>query len=162
MIVIILAVFTIIIAVVVFLNAYDFLDGFLGAVVTLVVGGLVTLGAVGISNVLPVTSTETQTTPLKAIGHSSNTQGSFFLGTGYVDEKPSYSYYEDHDNYSELKTVETRNTRIYEDGKKEVTYNIQHRNHWWWAGDTSNIFRIDFHVPENSIVETTKLDLSQQ
>lgn len=89
---------------------------------------------------------------LIALGHSSETSGSFFLGTGTVDEEQVYVYMADTDLGAEMLTVQVDRARIVEEE------GAPHIEHWakcdnaivvpWPACSKSLLV---FHIPPGSI-----------
>lgn len=112
-----------------------------------------------ISMALPGTPGETRQ-ELRALGNSSSTSGSFFLGSGYVDERLTFSYItRDEKGGNRLESDEANDVVVYEDSESEA-YRLQPTKivdgDWWWlapgiTGLTVDVGTVEFHIPEGSI-----------
>lgn len=121
--------------------------------------GIVTLVFTVISMSLPGTPGETRQ-ELRALGNSSSTSGSFFLGSGYVDERLTFSYItRDEKGGNRLESDEANDVVVYEDSEDQA-YRLQPTKivdgDWWWlapgvTGLTVDVGTVEFHIPEGSI-----------
>lgn len=90
--------------------------------------------------------------PLVALGNDASTRGSFFLGSGYVDEELVYRYIVEGEFGAELRQVEAWRARVVEgDGEPRIAYWANCSLGWLvpWPACTKPLWV--FHVPEGSI-----------
>ena len=102
---------------------------------------------------------------LSALGNDSEVGGSFFLGTGIIDEKPVIKYIkEDLNGGYVLDTIDSRAVKIFEitDGSSPRVESVVSYKYMDWFAP----FEIDtssdtyFYVPEDSVIETYRLDVN--
>lgn len=99
---------------------------------------------------------------LRAVALSSEVQGQFFLGSGYIDGERVLNYIAEHeDGAASVEQVSARNAYIYEDEANDpyVTTFDWSIGAWWWAPfdwDFGNTYA--FHIPEGSILEGYTID----
>lgn len=96
--------------------------------------------------------TETEERALISLGNDSETKGSFFLGTGTVEEDQVYVYLVDTNLGAEMKTVKVSNARIVEGGgEPRIEYwRLCDLTVWLpWPACSRPI--LVFHIPPGSI-----------
>jgi hypothetical protein len=98
---------------------------------------------------------------LKALSTQTDTDGRFFLGSGYIDEEPVFSYITQEGNGSyKLRWVDADKSAVFEDetGPKIVVkeYKYVHDNFiapfTILSGNVS--YEYEFHIPRGSVVNT--------
>lgn len=132
----------------------------IGTLGALFVGGLVFGVWAGVSAIItyntdPVNLTKVavQSRDLRALDTGTDNRGSFFLGSGYTESGPAYTYlFQNEDGGYEMRSVETRNAIVYQTDDEEPrveTGRVRPTNRWW------SIFEISakhvFYVPEGSV-----------
>lgn len=101
----------------------------------------------------------TNESAINAISDNGATQGRFFLGSGSVDSKPVFWYYENHEGYSTLESVPANISRIVESaGEPRVVVQRKESTNPWLLIDVVNDERYTFYVPKNSITNNFELD----
>lgn len=98
---------------------------------------------------------------LTSLQDSVETEGSFFIGTGNIDGKPTYAYYVDHGNYSTFETVKARDVKVFTDASYPyVKLKTGCVSKYPWLAycftDTTSVEEI--HVPEGTIKSNYNLD----
>ncbi len=118
---------------------------------SLLVGGF--LGLI-VAACIPAKHAEVGRKPLVCLQDNSAIHGSFFLGTGSIDEHPVYAYYVmGNDGCATLETVSTHRAKIkYTTGEPAVV-RMGNVNHW----SISEPYLI-FEIPQGSIVNGYRLD----
>lgn len=98
---------------------------------------------------------------LQNIRDTMSTQGSFFLGSGTIDSKPVFEYYEKTGPGSfDLQTVDASITTVHE--SKNVRPHItliysKSSNRWLTLFPGTSLKHVDIYVPPNSVVQDYKL-----
>lgn len=91
----------------------------------------------------------------------SNIEGSFFLGSGRIDEKLVYTFYENVNGGAKLNNADADKAIVYQ-GNIDKPYAKRQTScvsHWSWLTSCVSDKRItEFHVPENSIKQNFVLD----
>lgn len=132
-------------------------DDVFGAVLGAVLAGFFTLLALLVISGVSSPSTTETSTELRNLNTGSETSGSFFLGSGYVDEERVLNYIErDSDGGNRVYSVEADKAVIYEDtdSPRLVTVAAAHGEWLWGAGNAPFIERTyKFYVPEGSVFE---------
>lgn len=99
---------------------------------------------------------------LKAIGDSSTTSGSFFLGSGYVDNTQVFNYYCVDDNNSNMyyrQYQDADQSVIIEDnGTPRLDQYQDIPSKWWSVAFMRGSMRNEFHVPAGTVKDGFKLD----
>ena len=108
-----------------------------------------------------VPRTGTETVALRAMGNGDGVEGrSYFLGSGYVEDKAVISYIENlDDGGSKLKRANASESVIYE-GAEEPTLSIHSyagKNWWITPFNTHTATKYEFRVPDGTVVETYTL-----
>lgn len=108
------------------------------------------------------------TTPLVSLADGSSVHGSFFLGSGYVDGSPSYTWYESNgENNYVRKDVEAGVATIHYLPKGETPYytirqkKADDKSFWQpWGFNTYGTWdeKYNFYVPQGSIQQSYTLD----
>lgn len=89
---------------------------------------------------------------LIALGNDSETSGSFFLGTGTVDEEQVFVYVAETGLGAELLTVETRKARIIEEeGEPHIEHLARCDNAIFVPWPVCSRSLLVFHIPPGSI-----------
>lgn len=103
------------------------------------------------------------TTPISVVNDSSSVEGHFILGTGSVEGKNVYKYYEPQSDGSNLlKQTDADGVKVFQDS--ETPYLTRRGNcdgprDWFWPCDNSKYGNvIEIHVPEGSISNTSTFD----
>lgn len=102
-------------------------------------------------------------TPLHSLNDTSALSGSLFLGSGYIDEKESYSYYlvmpdgtfkPDHvEKYGDYPVYVKEDEDGAQNPRLEVIYDtFVDESDFWWGIHLINT-RYVFHIPPGSLVE---------
>lgn len=107
------------------------------------------------------------TTKLSALGNDSELSGSFFLGSGSIDEKAVYQFIaQTEDGGYYLKTIPVRNVLVYTDATADTaTYvdYIRMVDNWWLSSEpiqVSDNYTDEFHVPEGSVDFTYRVSVT--
>jgi hypothetical protein len=97
------------------------------------------------------------TTTLYAGYNDSEINGSFFLGTGHIDEQEMVYYWIDENGVKSKHDQPMSMSVFIEDGKNIMVekYEICPNNLQWLFIDPG-LYQIEFHVPKNSIVQMYK------
>jgi uncharacterized membrane protein len=119
-------------------------------------GALILAVTALISLATPPTSlerTSVQTVQLRA-AESGTASGRAYVFRGYDSGKRVLNYTAQQDGYSMLGRTYAADTKIFEDGKKELLIIKTLKHRWWVAPFTwDEKESYEFHVPEGSIVE---------
>lgn len=96
---------------------------------------------------------------LKAISVSSNINGSFFLGSGSVDEESVYYYYAAQDGGFVLQNVPTDDALVIEDSSNPriESYTSVSKNSLWYFGQGDRSYKI--YIPAGSITNQFNMNL---
>lgn len=142
-------------------KSYDFGEFMLMAVITTIATGVVwTIVNIAIGLIWygedsgRSIRTDIEQTELSALSSSSEVSGSFFLGSGSIDDKPVYSYIlKNEDGGLELKTISTSSVIVYEVenmavGYMERAYITPESDTWTYFSDQD---KTRFYVPAGSV-----------
>ena len=134
------------------------LGGLVGFIAALIIGAFAYQG---------VHWEEKERVPLVSLADTSKVHGSFFLGSGYVDQEPSFTWYEQagENNYVRKDALSYEST-IHYLGKgetpryvrSETVPNEKFWNTWGWGSASGGEYHYDFYIPKGSIVQSYKLD----
>lgn len=125
----------------------------------LLVGGIITINE--------PTKPVNKTYNLVALQDGNSTGGSFFLGTGYIDDKQQFSYYQENNGQYRLKSVDAENAIIIQgNGKPRVVKSCSLDAvapiifYPFFQGDRYDCSTktYEFHVPPGSIKSNYTLD----
>lgn len=101
---------------------------------------------------------------LQALGTSSETGGSFFLGTGTVDEEVVVQYVlQDADGWSTIETQEVDDVKLLE-GDFEPTFTklTTTVDYWWLYHEPLGVgYKYEIRVPEGTIVQNYVVDVNK-
>jgi hypothetical protein len=106
--------------------------------------------------------------PLETIQDGSNVRGSFFLGSGVIDDVSVFTWYEQtsENSYRQNKADASESTVHYADGKPYYVLSVKRREDGSWmgkwglrleAGDEID-WAYDFYVPKGTIKRDYTLD----
>ncbi len=116
----------------------------------------------------PPQYTETNHLGLRALTNGTEATGSFFLGSGIINDQQQFSFIKIKDGYSTVGTVVANdNARVFEDepnspyldivsGYRDVTWLLP-----WLVRIPAGTDIYNFHVPTDSVVEGYNIDISQ-
>lgn len=101
---------------------------------------------------------------ITCINDSSVINGRSYLFSGYINENIKYRAYKlNNDNSKELVEYDSRNTKIFEDGKTEVIeYAEEFQNDfviWLFGKNSDTTTRYEIHIPQNSITTEYNIGL---
>lgn len=103
---------------------------------------------------------------LKSVSAGSNVDGSFFLGSGSVDEEQYFFYAYEQDGWVQLDKVPVSESRVSEtvsaDEARLVITKTDHYHHWLFPVRLKETHNYDFYVPEDSVVETYEITTENQ
>ena len=129
----------------------------LGFSVWVLIGGIIGV-------FLPV---EVQVTEQKlyALNDGSNTEGSYFLMSGHVDEEPVYKYIVETEKGFHMETINIENVYINETNGQPImkTYRRKFKDDiYWWIAlpiylDTFDY--VKFYIPKGSVINEYNIDL---
>lgn len=101
---------------------------------------------------------------LKAIGTNESMKGSFFLASGNFQDVESYKFIKETDDGGFfMKSVPISSAVIYEIEAGDQPHMVrleEYRNSPWVPWEYSMPATYEFHVPENSVVESFKIDVN--
>lgn len=99
---------------------------------------------------------------LLALSDTTGPSGSFFLGTGSVNEEASFFYYEKLERGAHLTHVDADDAIIIEESDLDEPYVdvlVQHSNNTFWFSDfIAEDESYEFHIPKGSIATNYSLD----
>jgi hypothetical protein len=128
----------------------------------LIAFGLLTAGA----SALPGEQV-THTTALRALGNDSSISGSFFLGSGVIDEELVYQYIaETDDGGFYLDSVPAHRVVVYENSTADTARMVTYTHEvalWWYVPATVTSFRqykVEFHIPAGSVDNTYRISVT--
>ncbi len=99
-------------------------------------------------------------TRLAQIAPSSATQGSFFLGSGVVDEKPVYRFYAEQAGGLALRSVNADAVVVHQgDGVPRIVRHEAVQAHPWWSLFSEGGDYYDVYVPTGSIAPDYDLNV---
>lgn len=103
------------------------------------------------------------TTRISVVNDSSSVEGHFILGTGSVDGKNVYKYYEPQsDGSNTLEQTDADGVRVFQDTDSPYLTrrgNCDGPRDWFWPCDNDGYGTVlEIHVPEGSISNQTRLD----
>lgn len=149
----------------VYVDSYDFFDGIAGTVGVLVFGFVVWLagimGTAGIANLFMDHTDFYESSQILALQDSTVAGGSFFLGIGTIDGKPTYTFYEASGGSRELVAVEAAGVKVFEDASEPylVRFAGCELSAPWFASCLSDRGEInEIHVPPGTIRTGYELD----
>nr|WP_308545852.1 hypothetical protein [uncultured Lachnoclostridium sp.]DAF89834.1 MAG TPA: hypothetical protein [Siphoviridae sp. cteLh2] len=101
---------------------------------------------------------------ITCINDSSVINGRSYLFSGYINENTKYRTYKlNDDNSKELVEYDSRNTKIFEDGRTEVVeYAEEFQSDfviWLFGKNSDTTTRYEIHIPQNSITIEYNIDL---
>lgn len=109
--------------------------------------------------VIGSTHEEYSNVELVNINDRAGMSGSFFLGSGTVEDEPVFYYYERENGRVTLERIKADDAVIIEDesSRPYVSYleEVSNNSLWYLGGMESS--RIEFHVPPNSIITNYSL-----
>lgn len=129
--------------------------GFFG----LLFGGLI---AAGIGYFPAQNFTEDKTISLVALQDNSTIYGSFFLGSGSINQEQKYFYMKKVGSGFKQDSISADDVIVFEDDSEPrlVTYESDFVNPWWFIiGLPSQSKDSEIHIPEGSILKDYKIDL---
>jgi hypothetical protein len=104
-------------------------------------------------------------TPISVVNDSSSVEGHFILGTGSVEGKNVYKYYEPQsDGSNTLEQTDADGVKVFQDTDLKFPYLTRRGNcdgprDWFWPCDNHGYGTVlEIHVPEGSISNQTRLD----
>lgn len=149
----------------VYVDSYDFFDWAIGTVCTLAFGGVVWLSAImgtaGIANLFMDHTDFYESSQILALQDSTVAGGSFFLGIGTIDGKPTYTFYEASGGSRELVAVEAAGVKVFEDASEPylVRFAGCELSAPWFASCLSDRGEVnEIHVPPGTIRTGYELD----
>lgn len=129
-----------------------------GTFVALLAGGLICLLGYGASATVTYSSNDYRTVSsttydLRALDTGSESQGSMFLGSGYFESGPAYTYLSERgDGGFEMASIETNNAIVYQTDERSpslVTSMVAPSSKMWSIVAVSGKHK--FYVPEGSV-----------
>lgn len=141
--------------------SYDFFEAFIAFIVSSLIALFVYAG-VGVS-MLDSGEVKYDEVSLAAIGNSSETNSSIFLGMGVIEGKQVINYIQKNDDgSSQLKEMRADEAYIYEDSEKAyLKTSTKTVKKWWFSPIEFNLKdRTEFHVPEGTIDKTFEINVS--
>lgn len=133
----------------------DWVDAACSAIAAAIIAAVV-LGILSLlSLLLPGRELTSETHELRALSSSSTAQGSFFLGTGYVDGERTLNYIAQEEGWARLGEASADSARVFEDSSTPTVTEYTYLSSNGWAVPwTFAVGRAwDFHVPAGSILE---------
>lgn len=128
---------------------------------TLIFGGIVALVInIGVSGAL-ASEAVTTTNNLTTLQDGSQTTGTFFLGSGYVDGKQVFSYYEKRGGAYYLESIDAEHAKVVESsGQPRVEHTCDQTTSVWISVFSTcwNNYDYTFYVPKGSVVTNYTLD----
>lgn len=99
---------------------------------------------------------------LAVLQDTSTVSGSFFLGSGYIEETPSFFYYQKNGNEYTLEHYDASRAVVIEtDGNPHVEYQKAVGDNELWGIPVSEQEQVRFYVPKGSVVSNYSLDASK-
>lgn len=136
-----------------------FAAGFYAGILITMVGFVVSLVVTDtqITNASPnqLDVVDEHVTKLRALETGDDVQGSFFLGSGYIDEEPVYTYIEEtEDGGFKLSDIDTDSVTVYEtnDRKPSIVEQFVRMKDTTWAPHTQRT-GVKIYVPVGSVEE---------
>lgn len=100
-----------------------------------------------------------QTYELHTLHDSSGTTGSFFLGSGTIDSKPVFMYYEKQGDSYFLRHADADFATVIEStSTPHVDKLVERANNKWWGLAFGAGHSVNFYVPKGSVVSNYTLD----
>ncbi|QLF83461.1 hypothetical protein SEA_NICEHOUSE_248 [Rhodococcus phage NiceHouse] len=101
-------------------------------------------------------------TPIQTISDSTQVNGKFVLGTGYVNEKLTYTFYEPQaGGFSLIKRVDADGVKVFEDSEEPYLTrrgDCSINTDWVWKCNNVNSAQVmEIHVPKGSITNNIQL-----
>jgi hypothetical protein len=145
------------------LNIFKQIGGVIGG---LVVGGILTMVLTVFGSIFHRGDyTETVTHEIVSMGDGDNINGSFFLGSGYVNDRLVYTYYRKSDNGGMVRrSISASLAVIYETDSlqkpKIVVHIVPSDNGGFWfpINFNSGSQKYDIYLPTGSVIREIKLD----
>lgn len=131
-----------------------------------IVGCVLVLGAGFLAKAIwdpaPTSQTISKTTfDLRATSTVSSVKGSFFLGSGTINDQRVFSFLYKEDKWTRSDQVPARSSRVAEDATAETAWmqQVVTDNHysWWLPWVVSTDVEYFFHVPKDSVVESYEI-----
>lgn len=133
-----------------------FVVAFIGCFVTLIVLLITSL-------FVPENVYDQRDTDLRAMAVNSATNGSFFIGTGTVEDKQVLSFISEQDGAISVEQVFAEDSYIFEDEDDSpyVTTYEWSKSAWWWMPDegVKSGETYSFHIPANSVVSNYNISV---
>lgn len=148
----------------------DPIEGMFGAIFGTFVGGVLGFLIALIVGAFAYTGTHWEQDAHKSLvsmDDGASIRGSFFLGSGYIDETPSFTWYESDglNNYVRKDADASVSTVHYLPEGQVPYYTLEHQEpddgfvqDWGWGLAVDGEQRYDFYVPRGSIVQSYRLD----
>ncbi len=138
----------------------DIYEWIMGAVLGMLAAGLFIVLSASVLNAVLHQNETTVDKPLAAIQDRSSTHGSFFLGSGTIDSKPQYTFYEEENGAKVLRSINADGVRVYEGAKhafiREVTGCSWEYD--WLVPCVANLRVVEIHVPNGTVKQNYVLD----
>lgn len=114
----------------------------------------------GVFSAIPEQKSSSKFTQLEVLNDSSTVGGTFFLGSGVVDENPSFYFYERSGDFYDYRVIEAERARIkITDGEPKLeTITYESGNRWISMFPATSKPTYIFHIPEGSIRTDYVLD----
>lgn len=99
---------------------------------------------------------------LIALRNNSTTEGAFFLGTGYIDENPTYFVLQKENGGTMLKKIDTDNAYVYqaEDKPHYDVFQWRFKNDiFMWIASPCCSTQYKIYIPKDSIISNYKIEL---
>lgn len=133
---------------------------------TLVIGFVASMLSLFVVHMMPQSSLRVyheSTTNLRALSVNSDLQGSFFLASGYVDDKQVFRYIvQDEQGGNRLKITDAYNSVVFEDSLKGGTlvrsWGVPENTLWSYAPRELDV---QFHVPAGSVVDGYEMTVEE-
>ena len=158
-------IFSIIIAIIVIIKAYDGLwpDGFFEWFLVIFIGAFIGFIFFIVSGVILIFSLpkviEYENIPIVSLQDSIGVSGHFFIGSGYIGDKPYYSYYVKENDGFKLNNVNAENILIkYGETPYVKVPKSCHSDFDWIFPCAYGSSPIEIQVPNGSIKENYSLD----
>lgn len=118
---------------------------------------------VPITHIFDEATYDNYTTPISIINDSASVEGHFVLGSGSVEGKNVYKYYEPQSNGSDLlKQIDADGVQVFQDSDTPYLTHLGHctgpRDWFWPCNDQGYGRTIEIHVPKGSMQTSSTLD----
>lgn len=105
--------------------------------------------------------TRTHTADLRAVNTGSTVTGRFFLGSGQIDGKRTFSYVYKEGDWTRVGQVDAAESRVAENATPETAHMVTTTTDYsiWWIAPWVLWTDInhDFHVPADSVIESYEI-----